>query len=337
MIGPATPKTPKIPKDSCSAKFHDALLRYGCDEVVTYCTGQMKDFKSRGSLVLPAADSATNKQKRCDMLLAAVALSSCSPAVDVFGDIVAHVSAGLSLVVGQRSAEQRDLFFTGRAAELALVCRAIEAVLLNSRPVSTAAHIAVLGVPGMGKSLLVSQALLAMQKAHAGEQRDVYFLKLRGRSAASVEEDLASHSRSLGSRIGVGADSVTSEALMKLKGYLARLRFVAVIDDATGDGLQAAAQWIPRSSALYSVLVTSQQAAEELRAFEATHGCFETKQLCKFDEGTSVELLQNVCKTCTALAAEADHFGSIAGRMDHLPPCACLGSTAGLGISAKRR
>jgi hypothetical protein len=158
LISPASPKTPKTPKNTCSAEFHHSLLRFGSDEVGTYCTGQMKKFKNGGSLglVLPAADSLENKQRRCDMLLAAVALSSLSPTVDVFGDIPAHVSAGLSLVVGQRTAEQRDVFFTGRAAELALVCHAIEAVLLNSRPASTPAHVAVLGLPGMGKSVGVS-------------------------------------------------------------------------------------------------------------------------------------------------------------------------------------
>jgi tetratricopeptide (TPR) repeat protein len=199
------------------------------------------------------------------------------------------------------------------------VCNAIEAVLLNSRPASAPAHVAVLGLPGMGKSLLVSQALLAMQKAHAMEQRDVYFLKLHGRSAASVEEDLLMHARSLGSKIGVAADSLPRQALDKFKGHLSDLRFIAIIDDATGDGLQAAAQFVPVSSALYSVILTSQQPPGELAALDAAHGMFEKRELSKFDDSSSFQLLQNLCKPCSALIAEKDHLAGIARRMYHLP------------------
>jgi tetratricopeptide (TPR) repeat protein len=306
-------------KETCRAKFHDVLLRFGFDNIVFYCTGQMSHFKNGGNFVLPAADSFPMKQKRCDMLLAALALSSLNPPVDTFGCVDFDVSAGLSLADGKRAAEQRDSFFTGRTAEHKLLCNVIEAVLLNSRPAFTCAHVAVLGLPGMGKSLLVSEALLDMQKVHAAGQRGVYFLKLRGRGAVSVEEDLVMHSRSLGSKIGVTVDSLSSEALMKLKNYLAHVRFVVVIDDANVEGLQTAAQWIPVSSALYSVIVTSQQPSDELSAFQAIHGHFEIMELAKFDEKVSLELLQKVCKLCTALAAAVDQLRNVAEQMNHLP------------------
>jgi hypothetical protein len=48
------------------------------------------------------------------------------------------------------------------------------------------------------------------------------------------------------------------------------LRFVAVINDASSDVLKAALQWIPASSALYSVLVTSQLPPEQFSAFQAS-------------------------------------------------------------------
>jgi len=45
-----SPASPKSPKTTCSARFHDSLLRFGYEEIGTYCTGQSKDLKSRGSL-----------------------------------------------------------------------------------------------------------------------------------------------------------------------------------------------------------------------------------------------------------------------------------------------
>jgi hypothetical protein len=196
------------------------------------------------------------------------------------------------------------------------ICDAIEAVLANARPASTATNIAVLGSPGMGKSLLVSQALLRMQKQCADRQREVYFLKLRGRGAASVEEDALVVARSLGSRIGVTADTSPSDALRLFKDYLSRLRFVAVIDDANVEGLQAAARLIPVSSALHAVLVTSQQKEEELTPIEGTLGRFEKIALHGFEESTSVELMR---KRCPAMCSQELRLKDVAGRLDHLP------------------
>ena len=218
---PAVPSVPKL---------HDVMSEIGAKQVLSFCTSEFFHVKNGGSLAMPAADTAENKFKRCSLLLAAVALSSVSlhPAIASLGCIDASVSAGSSLVSGKRAAEQRDAYFTGRVHELKRVCEAVGAVLLNERPASAPANIAVLGVPGMGKSLLVSHALLTMQKTHAEQQREVYFLKLRGRGAVSVEEDLVMHARSLGSKIGVAADSSPSDALTKFKDHLSRLRFVAI-------------------------------------------------------------------------------------------------------------
>lgn len=310
---------PKMPKESCSARFHESLLRFEHHEIATYCTGQMKDFKTRGSLVLPASDTTQNKHRRCDMLLAAVALSSLTPCAESFGGIEAEIDVAMSSVEGKRAPEQRDEFFTGRSVELMAVCNCIRAVLLNSRLAGTPAHVAVMGLPGTGKSLLVSQALLKMQTIHASEQRDVYFLKLRGRGAASVEEDLVVHARSLGSKIDVSTSCTPIEALSKLKSHLGHSRFVAIIDDANADGLRAAADWIPVSTALHALLVTSQQPAEELAAIEISHGLFEKVDLLQFDLSTSVDLITKICSRCPAIITQTDCLQDIAGCMDNLP------------------
>jgi len=162
----------------------------------------------------------------------------------------------------------------------------------------------------------VSQALLEMQKQHADRQQEVYFLKLRGRGAASVEEDVLVAAHSLGSKIAVAADTPASDALKLFKDYLSRLRFVAIIDDANVDGLQAAARLIPVSSALHAVLVTSQQKEEELAPIEGTLGRFEKISLCGFEESTSVELMR---KRCPAICGQEQRLKDVAGRLDHLP------------------
>jgi hypothetical protein len=251
------------------------------------------------------------------MVLAAVAVSSASLHLEIesLGCVTADVSSESSVVSGKRSAEQRDRFFTGRVAEMQRICDAIEAVLANARPASTAANIAVLGVPGMGKSLLVSQALLYMQKQHADRQQEVYFLKLRGRGAVSVEDDVLIAARSLGSKIGVSSDTPPSDALKSFSDYLSHLRFVVIIDDADVDGLQAA-RLIPVSSALHAVLVTSQQNEEELMSIEATLGRFQKIVLSAFDERTSIELIR---KRCPSLCGEEQRLKDVAERMCHHP------------------
>ena len=247
-------------------------------------------------------------------MLAAAAVASISLHCEIEspGCAASVVFDGSSLVSGKRSAEQRDSFFTGRVRELQRVCEAIEAVVVDARPASAAANVAVLGLTGMGKSLLLSQALLKMPKEHAGKQHEVYFLKLRGRGAASVEDDVLVAAHSLGSKIAVAADTPRSDALRHFKDYLSRLRFVTIIDDANVDGLQAAARLIPVSSAVHAVLVTSQQNEEELM-IETTLGFFDKVVLCGFDESTSIELIR---KRCPSLCSDLQRLKNVTGRLD---------------------
>lgn len=286
----------KYSKQVCGAKFDAVFLRFG-GSVATYCTNTFKRLKGKKTFALTDAVDVKSAQMRCDELLACMALSSLDLQNVVclahpFGCIISCISAGSSLVDGKRAPEQRDEFFTGRSTELKRICDVISSVLLNTPVAFTATRVAVLGLPGMGKSLLVSHAVLEMQHLHADLHRTLYFLKLRGRGASIVEEDLEMHARALGSKIAVAADSTPNDALVHLREYLSHLRFVAIIDDANADGLQAVAKWIPRSSACHAVLVTSQQPPEELSFVEASLGPFEKITLDQFTECSSVELLK---------------------------------------------
>jgi hypothetical protein len=300
-------------------QFEASMLRFEAGPkclLLKFCQEELKHIKKKmHSLALPHADTPDHKFRRCDMLLAALALSSLKlhPAVDSCTCVTTRVASGLLIACGKRAPEQRDDFFVGRLPELQQVCDAVEAVLRNVPPASDL-HVAVLGLPGMGKSLLVSQALLKMQAKLADEQREVYFLKLRGGGATSFEEDLIAHARSLGSKIAVAPDSASSVALTNLKQYLSCLRFVAIIDDANSDGLQAAAKWIPKSSALHLILVTSQQERGELSAIESAHGSFRKISLPEFDSFTSLKLLQKICNRCVSICDQTERLESIAQR-----------------------
>jgi hypothetical protein len=182
-----------------------------------------------------------------------------------------------------------------------------------------AAHAAVIGFPGMGKSLLVSQALLHSQQLQCDSLRNVFIMKLRGRGAVSVTEDIIMHSRSLGSRIGVSEASSAQELLENMKKYLSHVRFIAVIDDANSDGLQAAAKWIPRSKCRYCILLTSQQPASELGDIEAHHGKFRVLELNAFDDAASVALLVRMCSACGHLQEQSLRLLNAARFMGHLP------------------
>ena len=147
----------------------------------------------------------------------------------------------------------------------------------------------------------------------------VCIMKLRGRGASSVEQDLVLHARSLGRKIEVVVDSPPIFDLSKLKAYLSRLRFVAVIDDANSEGLRAVAQWIPSSSKPHAFLVTTQQPAEELASFETALGCFEKITLTGFDEVTSVELIQSICKQWVCLGNQVDKLKAVVRQLNCLP------------------
>ena len=83
------------------------------------------------------------------------------------GSVDANVSPGFLSLTDNRSPKHIDKFFSGREEELRRVCDAIGAVLLDENLGSKHAHVAVLGAPGTGKSLLESQALLRAHKALA--------------------------------------------------------------------------------------------------------------------------------------------------------------------------
>jgi hypothetical protein len=151
-------------------KFENSLLRFDSGSkplLLKFCQLELKHIKSKGALALPDADTPQHTFQRCNMLVAAAALSSLmlhrALDADSFGCVAARISVGSMAASGQRAPEQRDEFFTGRLPELKQVCDTVEAVLRNQLPASAVKHIAVLGLPGMGKSLLVSQAVLKMQ------------------------------------------------------------------------------------------------------------------------------------------------------------------------------
>ena len=230
----------------------------------------------------------------------------------------ANVSSGGASPADKSVQVQRDAFFTGREAELKRVCDAIEAVVLNTVPASSSAHLAVLGASGTGKSALVAQALLDVEARHSTGMGDVCFLQLRASAAASAEEDLLLHARSLPGKVRAEVNSSPNDVLSKFKDFLSRARFVAVIDDANAHGLQAAARWIPKSSARHVVIVTC-QSSPLLSCMEHAFGRFDHVTLSGLDGSACVQLVCRLCKQCSFTASQLNELKQIAERSQHLP------------------
>jgi tetratricopeptide (TPR) repeat protein len=230
----------------------------------------------------------------------------------------ANVSSGYVSPADKSVQVQRDAFFTGREAELKRVCDAIEDVVLNTTPASASAHLAVLGASGTGKSALVSQALLSVQARHTTSIDDVCFIQLRGSAPASAEDDLLLHARSLPDKFRAEVNAAPSDVLSKFKDFLSRVRFVAIIDDANADGLQAAARWIPKSSARHVVIVTC-QSSPVLSRMEHTLGRFDHVTLSGLDGSACVALVCRLCKHCSFTASQVNELKNIAERSQHLP------------------
>jgi hypothetical protein len=179
-----------VKKTASTARFDASFYPLNShNQLECFCCGEFKHIKKKGSCFeLPPDDTDENKRRRCDLLLAALPLASLQlqPVADslVLNGLLRDHS---TVDDGKRAPEQRDPFFLGRERERNVLCSMIDSVLFKKNSdCDDAAHAAVIGFPGMGKSLLVSQALLHSQQLQCDSLRNVFIMKLRGRGAVSV-------------------------------------------------------------------------------------------------------------------------------------------------------
>jgi hypothetical protein len=187
------------------------------------------------------------------------------------------------------------------------------------------------GVPGLGKSLLATQALRSAQSdleknvARAQASQDVRLEIVRGRGAGVVDEDLVALGRNLGSVIDKVSASPPDVVLAALRCFFAQSRYVLLIDDADEEGLARALEFLPVSNQRCAVIITSQSLTRDsttqllIGAGDNTALYFH-KQLQPFTPKECMVLMRQVCDKCEALLAKENDLLTVFGDgLGHLP------------------
>lgn len=169
--------------------------------------------------------------------------------------IISSSPAGL----GMRAAISHDDDFIAREEERAAIIGAVTSVM-DGTSHEPRRVLLLHGHPGLGKSILATQALRSAQKCreHATSSLDVRVEIVRGRGDAVMNEDLVAMGRNLGNAIGVASTSPQESVLAALKCFLSEARYVLLIDDADSEGLKRALKFIPASKQRCTLIITSQ-------------------------------------------------------------------------------
>jgi hypothetical protein len=276
---------------------------------------------------VPSGESSTAMRLACAAALASRTLQdkvNALPAVRVA--VVASDAAGL----GMRAAVPGDDAFIAREEEKAAIVDAVTSVMDGTSHESRRVLL-LHGVPGLGKSLLATQALRSAQKdletnvARARASQDVRLEIVRGRGAGVVDEDFVTLGRNLGSVIGVVSASPPDVVLAALRRSFATSRYVLLIDDADENGLARALEFLPVSNQRCAVIITSQtltrdSATRLLIAAGDDAALHFHRQLQPFTPEECMTLMRQVCDKCEALLAKEDDLLTVFGDgLVHLP------------------
>lgn len=232
--------------------------------------------------------------------------------------------------LGMRAVTANDHDFVAREEEQAAIVGAVTSVM-DGKSFESRRVLLLHGVPGLGKSLLATQALRSAQSdleknvARAQASQDVRLEIVRGRGAGVVDEDLVALGRNLGSVIDVVSASPPAVVLAALRHFFANSRYVLLIDDADEEGLARALEFLPVSNQRCAVIITSQSLTRDsttqllIGAGDNTALYFH-KQLQLFTPKECMALMRQVCDKCEALLAKENDLLTVFGDgLGHLP------------------
>ncbi len=239
--------------------------------------------------------------------------------------VVASDAAGLSL----RAAVTGDNAFIAREEEKAAIVDAVKSVM-DGKSHESRRVLLLHGVPGLGKSLLATQALRSAQKdletnvsrAHASQ--DVRLEIVRGRGAGVVDEDLVALGRNLGSIIGDVSASPPEVVRAALRRFLSMSRYVLLIDDADEEGLARGLEFLPVSNQRCALIITSQSLSRDsvtrLLVAAGDHTALHFhKELRPFAHKECIQLMRQVCDKCEALLMKESDLRAVFEGLGRLP------------------
>ena len=273
---------------------------------------------------LACAQSEPNTESSTAMRLACTAALASHTLQDQVNELpavrVAVVASGVA-GLGMRAAVSGDDAFTAREEEKDAIIATVRSVMDGTSHESRRVLL-LHGVPGLGKSLLATQALRSAQNelvtdaVKARANQDVRLEIVRGRGAGVMEEDLVALGRNLGSVIGVVSASPADVVLAALRRFFSTSRYVLLIDDADEEGLARGLEFLPESNQRSALIITSQSlkcdSVTKLLAAAGNHTALHFhKELNPFTHEECMKLMTRVCVKCEALLKQEDDLRAL--------------------------
>jgi hypothetical protein len=228
-----------------------------------------------------------------------------------------HITSSKVVGMSMRAAILEDTDFIAREDERAAVIDSVTSVM-DGTSCEPRRVLLLHGRPGLGKSILATQALRRAQKDRelVMSSPDVPVEIVRGRGGDALKEDLVAFGRNLGKFININLDSPEDCVLAALKDFFHDNRYVLLIDDADKAGLARALEVLPVSKQRCAIIITSQSlnpkdVSELLLEAGDRNAKFSHKELKVFTHRECMVLMAKVCDNSGALLQKEEDLGVI--------------------------
>jgi hypothetical protein len=241
-------------------------------------------------------------------MLAVLASRSLQPQVEAHStDITIPVKVVFQrLTAGMSATVIADDQFIGREAERPRIRRRL-LPLFQSGSACDASLVLVRGQPGTGKSCLAKQQLCLVQNEFCvAEVSNVFASCISGRGRDAVRDALHRLGLDLRFRLEIDSAATIDIVLPLLNIFLAKHRFVLLVDDVDHSGLEELLLHVPPSSAGCCIILTSQMVDIEITTarlapihgfqFNTDNADGDDVHLGCFTPEVALALVEQICK-----------------------------------------